>query len=378
MTRVYVIRHAEAEGNLYRRIQGQYDGKVTAQGKKQIALLKKRFEGTHIDAVYSSDMTRTMETAAAIYAPKGLTLNTTPMLREIHMGVWEDKNWGEAEYKEPRQMINFHRYPEQWDVEGGEPFVHLRNRIVGIVKELAAENDGKTIALFTHGTAIRNLICAVRGLPLSEISEISYCDNTAVALLNVADGEIEAEFYNDSSHLTPETSLFMRQTWWKKTDGKDGSNLRFEVMDLEKSGEKHMEYSRKAWRTIYGMELDNAEDYLEMAKGYASRHPRAVLEVYYGNEPAGMLEMDVEKGREDGAGHIAFCYLEEQCRNRSLGVQLIGEAISMYRGLGRDKLRLHVAGLNIGAIGFYEKYGFIKTGETEGAGGNLFVMEKEI
>ena len=42
MTKVYLIRHAEAEGNYYRRIQGQWDGGITARGHKQIAALAER------------------------------------------------------------------------------------------------------------------------------------------------------------------------------------------------------------------------------------------------------------------------------------------------------------------------------------------------
>ena len=39
MTKVYLIRHAEAEGNYYRRIQGHWDGRITALGMRQIDAL---------------------------------------------------------------------------------------------------------------------------------------------------------------------------------------------------------------------------------------------------------------------------------------------------------------------------------------------------
>ena len=51
MTRIYIIRHAEAEGNLYRRIHGQYDSLVTPLGYRQIQALEKRFQDIHLDAV---------------------------------------------------------------------------------------------------------------------------------------------------------------------------------------------------------------------------------------------------------------------------------------------------------------------------------------
>ena len=90
MTRIYIIRHAEAEGNLYRRIHGQYNSLVTPLGYRQIEALEKRFQDIHLDAVYSSDLFRTQTTAKALYLPKGLPLQLEPGLREISMGDWED------------------------------------------------------------------------------------------------------------------------------------------------------------------------------------------------------------------------------------------------------------------------------------------------
>ena len=37
MTKIYLIRHAEAEGNLYRRIQGHWDGSITHSGRGHAA-----------------------------------------------------------------------------------------------------------------------------------------------------------------------------------------------------------------------------------------------------------------------------------------------------------------------------------------------------
>ena len=47
MTKIYLIRHAEAEGNLYRRIQGHWDGSITPLGLQQIDALAQRFCRAH-------------------------------------------------------------------------------------------------------------------------------------------------------------------------------------------------------------------------------------------------------------------------------------------------------------------------------------------
>ena len=51
MTTLYLIRHAQAEGNLYRIAQGQFDSYITGQGYRQIDALAERFKDIHIDAL---------------------------------------------------------------------------------------------------------------------------------------------------------------------------------------------------------------------------------------------------------------------------------------------------------------------------------------
>ena len=70
MTKIYVVRHAEADGNIYRRVHGHYDGYVTQNGYRQIEALRKRFSDIHVDHVYSSDLFRTSKTAEAIIVTK--------------------------------------------------------------------------------------------------------------------------------------------------------------------------------------------------------------------------------------------------------------------------------------------------------------------
>ena len=107
MTTIYLIRHAEADGNLYRRAHGWYDSVITDRGYRQIAALAKRFASTHFDAVCSSDRRRTMTTALSVYKTHGLPLVTTPRVREIGIGVWEDHPWAELERTDGEQLERF-------------------------------------------------------------------------------------------------------------------------------------------------------------------------------------------------------------------------------------------------------------------------------
>ena len=126
MTTVYMVRHAEAEGNLYRRVHGWYNSLITDNGYRQIAALRGRFADIHIDAVYSSDLFRTMTTAKAVYLSHGLELHTDPGLREISLGAWEDKPWGELERCDAMNLIRFNHSSPDFRVEGARPSPRYR------------------------------------------------------------------------------------------------------------------------------------------------------------------------------------------------------------------------------------------------------------
>ncbi|NCC67591.1 MAG: histidine phosphatase family protein, partial [Clostridia bacterium] len=173
MTKIYLIRHAEADGNYYRRIHGQYDSKLTSRGYRQIDALAERFRNEKIDALYSSDLFRTMTTATAItrFHPE-LEIIQDKNLREINMGCLEDLPWGNAFFYYPEQMMSFSSDPENFFVDGAESFAHLKQRITGEVMSIAEKHDNQTVAIVSHGMAIRSLISGIFGIPSEEISRI--------------------------------------------------------------------------------------------------------------------------------------------------------------------------------------------------------------
>jgi len=378
MTKIYLIRHAEAEGNLYRRIHGQYDSLVTDRGMAQIKALEKRFADVTIDAVWSSDLCRTRTTAGAIYLPKGLPLHTTPALREIGMGAWEDQMWGMVEEEFPGDYALYNNAPHLWHIPGSEPWFDLRSRMVEAVQTIARENEGKTVAVVSHGCAIRALQSQLMGIGPEDIRRIQYCDNTAVTLVTVQDGRMSMEYMNDSSHLPDELTAFRHESWWKSEKTSDGRNTRIEPWDVEKHRESYLNRYREAWILSHGSELGFSDIYFDWAVQRSKTNPRAVAEARLGGKPAGMIELAPESGAEEGYGHIAFLCMDEPYRGHGYACQLIGHAVSVYRAMGRKKLRLRVAEANTRAVRFYERSGFTLSLREKGAFGDVLIMEKGI
>jgi probable phosphoglycerate mutase len=380
MTKIYLIRHAEAEGNLYRRIQGHYDGDITETGKRQIEALSHRFKNIQIDALYASDLQRTQKTAGAILKHHSeLSLNIDPRLKEIGLGIWEDQPWGNASFDYPEQMLLFGTNPEKWHIEGGESFVDLKIRITEVINELAEKHKGQTIACVSHGMAIRTLISTILGVSSENISQISHGDNTCVALLNIENGKTSIEYYNDTAHLDENLSTFAKQGWHKNSVKPDITSLRFYPMELSADAQLYKDCYKEGWQAAHGTTRGYREaPYIKAAAKVSSKDPLTLMKALYGDEFAGILELDPERMAEDGAGWISFVYIAPEFRGRGLACQLIGQAVSYYRKKGRSSLCLHVSEINSRALALYESLGFHCIGSEEGNVSILQLLQKSI
>lgn len=316
MTRIYLVRHAEAEGNAYRRIHGQYDSRITPNGLRQVDALRTRFQGIPIDACYTSDLNRTCVTARAVYLPKGLELHCDRRFREVNLGRWEDIPFGWLERFEPERMTQFNKEPQLWSVKDSETFPEYTQRFLTALREAAEENDGKTIAVFTHGCVLRGVQYLLGGNEWPP-----YCDNTAVSLLDYENGAFQIEYLNDSSHLSDEISTFARQKWWRAGGDRRDFNMWFET-----EGE-----------TSYAILRDRRVGHIRVSG----------------------------RGCEKGELRIEDIFLEESHRGRALGAQLLGQAVSLARKMGCGTLEAAVPDEMRRALHFFEHQGFLSQRETD-------------
>ena len=362
-----MIRHAEAEGNLYRRLNGQHNGGVTVLGWKQIKFLEDRFKDVHIDAAYSSDLARTRETAQAIYVSHELTLTTDARLREVDVGIWEDTPWGDIQKFYPEEYKLFSRNPAAWRLEGAETFEQIQNRMISAITEIAEKHDNQTVAVVSHGMAIRIFLCGI--LASDRFTEIPNSDNTAVTVLDYEDGKFNVGTIADNSHLPEEFSTFSRQRWWTRETTMEGKNLRFIPVETKEDALHYEEYCRETERETHW----SGGDASDCAIDPGSQKVRVIALV--DDEPAGAIELTAGDGALSDTGRITFCFMESKYRGYGLAVQLVGYAIAYFRTLGRKKIRLSIELENQRAIAFFKKYGFEAAEENEDG---KVVMEKNI
>ena len=201
MTEIIIIRHGETEWNKTGRFQGHSDVPLSAEGRAQAAALGKNLVVDHVDAIYASDLTRAMETAAPLAQRFGLEVISDPLLRELNFGSWEGRNFNDVNAENPNAMKNFYTDPEQADIPESEPFPEFQRRVAGRVREIVAHERGKRVVIVSHGASIRILLADLLSMPIRSIWHISQL-NTAVNKIRFEDdGFAIVTLMNDTSHL---------------------------------------------------------------------------------------------------------------------------------------------------------------------------------
>ena len=213
MTTVYLIRHAQAEGNANHFMQGNMETAITPTGYRQIAALRERFAAVAVDAVYSSDLRRAVETAEAVGKPKGLPVLTDRAFREADVGVWEGRSTGDIAQNDPEQFDAFLHRMDLWRVEGGETPQQVLDRFLPALERVRRENEGKTAVIVSHGYALRIVLAHLRGLTLREIGDFVPCVNTAVSKVTWENGTPAVEYQDDGSHWSGQKQS---ADWWRE------------------------------------------------------------------------------------------------------------------------------------------------------------------
>lgn len=370
MTEIYLIRHTQAEGNIYRIMQGHWDGDVTPLGLKEIDALAERFKGQELQAVYSSDLYRAYLTACALTKYNDLKVITDKRLRELDMGSWERQFFCNKLYETPDVVEQFLTSPWEWQVEGSETLRMVADRAAEAVNELAEKHSGEKIAIVTHGVTIRCLLTRLLGLPEKGEGSAPIVKNTSVCMLNYENGKYRAGYLNDVSHLGN-----LPVSDWVQRDG-----IRHESFDPASDPGYYKKCYRDSWKFAHSGSLNgySEENYFKAAQKHFSACRDSVLRFYSGDQPAGLADFDIERGKHAGYGWISLLYLEPEFRFQGYGIQALGRAIMLYNRLGRRAVRLNVAASNTAALRFYEKCGFQMLAAEPGSDGPLYLMERSL
>jgi probable phosphoglycerate mutase len=217
LTRLYFVRHGATQLTAEDRFSGATGVDLSDEGRHQVQRLAERLGGDDIKAVYTSPLSRTVETAQILARPHRLTAILRDGLREISHGRWEGLTRREVEERYPDEYSAWEADPFTFAPEDGESGVAVLARALPVVREVVVTHPDQLVVVVSHKATLRLILSSLLGFDAR-----GYRDrlDQSPACLNAVDFKdpVRARLmlFNDTSHYAgrprvPDQNL---SKWW--------------------------------------------------------------------------------------------------------------------------------------------------------------------
>jgi len=207
-TRLVIIRHGESHAQAARRFVGHATCTgLSDVGREQAEAVRDRLARTGelagVDAVYTSVLARSIETAAIIAPALGrLSPSAECDWCEIHPGSAEGLTFDEIA----------ERFPPEGDADDpsrrrapdGETWVEFYARVGARLQRIAREHAGETVVVVGHGGTVGASFVALGHLDMRRGVDVTHeAANTSITEWRWAEGDWRLVRFNDAAHLLP-------------------------------------------------------------------------------------------------------------------------------------------------------------------------------
>jgi probable phosphoglycerate mutase len=201
VTNVILVRHAQTSWNQSRRIQGgDNDTVLDETGERQCRSLAERLKKEKIDAVYSSPLSRAIATARWIAHDHGVDVIEEPAFREMNCGTLEGREITDIGSRLQRLLKGGDEDELLFKSCGGESCEQLRDRAWGAILEKVAKHREGTIVVVSHYFVIASILCAVLGIPSTQLGRFRL-GVTSISTLSFDEYGPFLTSYNDRCHV---------------------------------------------------------------------------------------------------------------------------------------------------------------------------------
>lgn len=155
-----LVRHGESTANAKGIWQGQMEFPLSERGRTQASLAGYGLSGEPFEGLYSSPLSRALETAEIIRDCAGFAGEVVPVdgLSERNGGILEGHTWAEQEQRNPELAKKFLAIPEEerWTLVGAETDEEVIARFDEAVSSIHARHqDGARLVIVSHGGVMR-------------------------------------------------------------------------------------------------------------------------------------------------------------------------------------------------------------------------------
>ena len=216
-TRLYLVRHGATQLTAENRFSGAVGVDLSEEGRGQAHRLADRLGQEDICAVYSSPLSRALDTATIVATPHGLTPIQRDGLREISHGRWEGLTRRDVEARFPEEYLAWEADPFTFAPADGESGLAVLARALPVLRAIVSNHEGEQVLVVSHKATLRLMISSLLGF-----DPRGYRDrlDQSPACLNVLDfnNPVHARLmlFNDVSHYQdqPRRARGNLSKWW--------------------------------------------------------------------------------------------------------------------------------------------------------------------
>jgi broad specificity phosphatase PhoE len=214
-----LVRHGATTATEEDRFSGSSGAELSDEGRRQAARLGERLSDHNITAVYSSPLSRALETARIVAGRCGVEPVTRDGLREIGHGHWEGMKREDVERQFGAEYAAWEGDPFTFAPAGGESGVSVLARALPVIREIVATHPGGNLLVVSHKATLRLILSSLLGF-----DPRGYRDrlDQSPACLNVVDfrDPVRARLmlFNDTSHYAerPRVAEQALSKWWDR------------------------------------------------------------------------------------------------------------------------------------------------------------------
>jgi probable phosphoglycerate mutase len=172
--RIYLARHGQTDWNAERRLQGNTDIELNETGRRQAAELAARLDGIALDAIYSSRLRRSRETALVVAGDRGV--ESLAELNEQQLGEFEGVY---LDGRDPQAVTEFERRSADPNdtMGGGESIEQHLARVESALEQIHGRHPSGQILIVGHGGTNAQILRALLDLSFEETGEISQANS---------------------------------------------------------------------------------------------------------------------------------------------------------------------------------------------------------
>ncbi len=202
MATVILVRHGENDWVKKHRLAGWIEGiHLNENGRSQAKDAAKRLSKLPIKHIYSSPVTRCVETAEYLAKSHQLEIIELDAVGEVGYGDWEGKKIKKLASKPEWHTVQY--YPSRFQFPKGEALREVQFRAIQALEKLSVQHQDDIIVVVSHADLIKLVLAHYLGVHIDLFQRIVISPASISVLMLMDNGAVRVVRVNDTGLLQP-------------------------------------------------------------------------------------------------------------------------------------------------------------------------------